>query len=123
VQEAQLDAFKEILRRCVVPRLASRFDLSASSSLDRRDRLLAENEALRAGANPPRTAVTVDLTAPSAPDHDLTPAPVDTTTNVLFCHQGQQDIKEVHWHPQAPGVVVSTASDGFNIFRALPFSS
>ncbi|GAA5923747.1 hypothetical protein JCM3775_000493 [Rhodotorula graminis] len=59
VQEAQLDAFKEILRR-----------------------LLAENEALRAGANPPRTAVTVDLTAPSAPDHDLTPAPVDTTTNV-----------------------------------------
>ncbi|GAA5844089.1 hypothetical protein JCM9279_003730 [Rhodotorula babjevae] len=51
VQEAQLDAFKEILRR-----------------------LLAENEALRSGANPPRTAVALDLVAPAAAEQDSTPA-------------------------------------------------
>ena len=44
-------------------------------------------------------------------------AEVGVPPQLLFVHMGQQSIKELHFHPQVPGVVMTTAADGYNVWK------
>jgi ribosome assembly protein RRB1 len=59
-----------------------------------------------------------DLAVEKDPEEKIT-EDVDVPPQLMFIHQGQQDIKEVHWHPQIPGLLISTAASGYNIFKPI----
>jgi ribosome assembly protein RRB1 len=65
----------------------------------------------------------------SSADHKLTvwdfsvepvkgePINIDIPPQLMFLHLGQENIKELRFHPYYDSVLISTAQDSYNIFK------
>ncbi len=77
----------------------------------------AENTVLLASGEDDQTTIW-DI-AVEADSETVTNAGEDLPAQLLFAHLGQHEVKEVNWHSQLPGVAITTALSGFNIFRTV----
>jgi ribosome assembly protein RRB1 len=68
------------------------------------------------------TAAVWDLAVERDPEEEAALAQGDVVAEglppqLMFLHAGQSDVKEGHWHRQIPGLIITTAADGFNLFK------
>jgi len=47
------------------------------------------------------------------------PSLKDLPPQLLFIHQGLKEVKELHWHPKVPGLLMATSHTGFDVFRTI----
>jgi len=56
-------------------------------------------------------------TDPNKVNNIQLPENIQLPPQLMFVHGGQEDIKEVHFHPQIPNMIISTAGSGFHVFQ------
>eukprot|EP00276_Gloeochaete_wittrockiana_P013344 CAMPEP_0184333682 /NCGR_PEP_ID=MMETSP1089-20130417/2631_1 /TAXON_ID=38269 ORGANISM="Gloeochaete wittrockiana, Strain SAG46.84" /NCGR_SAMPLE_ID=MMETSP1089 /ASSEMBLY_ACC=CAM_ASM_000445 /LENGTH=513 /DNA_ID=CAMNT_0026657609 /DNA_START=47 /DNA_END=1588 /DNA_ORIENTATION=+ len=76
-----------------------------------------EEESVLAAASSDNTITIWDLALEN--EEMDSSEPLEVPPQLLFEHQGVEDPKEIHWHPQIPGVIISTSANGFCLFKTI----